>query len=214
MSKKKSSFVPMLSLSAMLAISMYVAFQIFSDIMAIKITTVLGLTIPTAVFIYPLTFTLRDVIHKSLGKRGAKNIIFISAILNVVMVLLFQFSIMLPPAESWGIQKEFSIVLGGVWRVVIASIFAEMVSQLIDTEAYSFFVNKITRKHQWLRVLFSNFFASPVDSFIFIFFAFYGTLPVSVLLSMVLGQTLVKWAVSLISTPLVYVTKEKENVIM
>lgn len=214
MSKKKSGLVPMLSLSAMLAISMYVAFQIFSDIMAIKITTVLGLTIPTAVFIYPLTFTLRDVIHKSLGKRGAKNIIFISAILNVVMVLLFQFSIMLPPAESWGIQKEFSIVLGGVWRIVIASIFAEMVSQLIDTEAYSFFVNKITRKHQWLRVLFSNFFASPVDSFIFIFFTFYGTLPVSVLLSMVLGQTLVKWAVSLISTPLVYVTKEKENVIM
>lgn len=214
MSKKKSGLVPMLSLSAMLAISMYVAFQIFSDIMAIKITTVLGLTIPTAVFIYPLTFTLRDVIHKSLGKRKAKNIIFISAILNVVMVLLFQFSIILPPAESWGIQKEFSVVLGGVWRTVIASILAEMVSQLIDTEAYSFFVNKITRKHQWLRVLFSNFFASPVDSFIFIFLAFYGTLPMEVLLSMVFGQAIIKWGVSLISTPLVYLTKDKADVEM
>lgn len=211
---KKPSKKTVTTAEIITVVSLYISFQIFSDIMAIKITTVLGLTIPTAVFIYPLTFTLRDVIHKSLGKRKAKNIIFISAILNVVMVLLFQFSIILPPAESWGIQKEFSVVLGGVWRTVIASILAEMVSQLIDTEAYSFFVNKITRKHQWLRVLFSNFFASPVDSFIFIFFAFYGTLPVSVLLSMVLGQTLVKWAVSLISTPLVYVTKEKENVIM
>ena len=214
MSKKKSSFVPMLSLSAMLAISMYVAFQIFSDIMAIKITTVLGLTIPTAVFIYPLTFTLRDVIHKSLGKRKAKNIIFISAILNVVMVLLFQFSIMLPPANTWGMQTEFAMVLGGVWRIVLASIVAEMIGQLVDTEAYSLFVNKITKKYQWARVLFSNLFSSPIDSFIFIFLAFYGTLPMEVLLSMVFGQTVIKWGVSLISAPLVYLTKDKADVEM
>lgn len=214
MRKKSSSSDLVVSVPVILAISLYIAFQIFSDIMAIKITSVWGLIVPTAVFIYPLTFTLRDVVHKVVGKKGARSIILISALLNIVMVLLFQFSIMLPPAESWGIQKEFSVVLGGVWRIVIASILAEMVSQLIDTEAYSFFVNKITRKHQWLRVLFSNFFASPVDSFIFIFFAFYGTLPVSVLLSMVLGQTLVKWAVSLISTPLVYLTKDKADVEM
>lgn len=200
--------------TAMIAISLYIALQIFSDIMAIKITTVLGLTVPTAVFIYPLTFTLRDVIHKVFGKQGAKNIIIISALLNIVMVLLFQFAVMLPPASSWGIQAEYSTVLGSVWRIVIASIVAELISQLVDTELYSLFVNKITRKYQWARVLFSNLFASPIDSFVFIFIAFYGVLPMSVLLSMVWGQTLVKWLVSLVSTPLVYIAKDREDVRM
>lgn len=200
--------------TAMIAISLYIALQIFSDIMAIKITTVLGLTVPTAVFIYPLTFTLRDVIHKVFGKQGAKNIIIISALLNIVMVLLFQFAVMLPPASSWGIQAEYSTVLGSVWRIVIASIVAELISQLVDTELYSLFVNKITRKYQWARVLFSNLFASPIDSFVFIFIAFYGVLPISVLLSMVWGQTLVKWLVSLVSTPLVYIAKDREDVRM
>lgn len=200
--------------TAMIAISLYIALQIFSDIMAIKITTVLGLTVPTAVFIYPLTFTLRDVIHKVFGKQGAKNIIIISALLNIVMVLLFQFAVMLPPASSWGIQAEYSTVLGSVWRIVIASIVAELISQLVDTELYSLFVNKITRKYQWARVLFSNLFASPIDSFVFIFIAFYGVLPMSVLLSMVWGQTLVKWLVSLVSTPLVYIAKDREGVEM
>ena len=214
MRKKSPSLGITVSVPIMLAISLYIAFQIFSDIMAIKITSVLGLIIPTAVFIYPLTFTLRDVVHKALGKKGAKSIILISALLNILMVLLFQFSIMLPPADTWGMQTEFAMVLGGVWRIVLASIVAEVIGQLVDTEAYSLFVNKITKKYQWARVLFSNLFSSPIDSLIFIFLAFYGTLPMGVLLSMVFGQTLVKWAVSLISAPLVYLTKDKENVEM
>lgn len=214
MRKKSTSLGITVSVPIMLAISLYIAFQIFSDIMAIKITSVLGLIIPTAVFIYPLTFTLRDVVHKALGKKGAKSIILISALLNILMVLLFQFSIMLPPADTWGMQTEFAMVLGGVWRIVLASIVAEVIGQLVDTEAYSLFVNKITKKYQWARVLFSNLFSSPIDSLIFIFLAFYGTLPMGVLLSMVFGQTLVKWAVSLISAPLVYLTKDKENVEM
>lgn len=64
MRKKSSSSDLVVSVPVMLAISLYIAFQIFSDIMAIKITSVWGLIIPTAVFIYPLTFTLRDVVHK------------------------------------------------------------------------------------------------------------------------------------------------------
>jgi len=75
-------------------------------------------------------------------------------------------------------------------------------------------VNKITKKYQWARVLFSNLFSSPIDSFIFIFLAFYGTLPMEVLLSMVFGQTIIKWGVSLISAPLVYLTKDKADVEM
>lgn len=212
--KKHTEKAIAIGTSAITIIALYIAFQIFADIMAIKITSVWGLVVPTAVFIYPLTFTLRDVVHKVVGKKGARSIILISALLNIVMVLLFQFSIMLPPANTWGMQTEFAMVLGGVWRIVLASIVAEMIGQLVDTEAYSLFVNKITKKYQWARVLFSNLFSSPIDSFIFIFLAFYGTLPIEVLLSMVFGQTIIKWGVSLISAPLVYLTKDKADVEM
>lgn len=212
--KKHTEKAIAIGTSAITIIALYIAFQIFADIMAIKITSVWGLVVPTAVFIYPLTFTLRDVVHKVVGKKGPRSIILISALLNIVMVLLFQFSIMLPPANTWGMQTEFAMVLGGVWRIVLASIVAEMIGQLVDTEAYSLFVNKITKKYQWARVLFSNLFSSPIDSFIFIFLAFYGTLPIEVLLSMVFGQTIIKWGVSLISAPLVYLTKDKADVEM
>lgn len=207
--KKDFNLTPLI-----VVISLYIAFQIFSDIMAIKITSIFGLTIPTAVFIYPLTFTLRDIVHKMFGKKGARNIIIVSALLNVLMVLFFQFSIILPPAVTWGLQNEFSLVLGSVWRIVIASIVAELVGQLIDTEAYSFFVNKITKRFQWVRVLFSNFISSPIDSFIFITIAFWGVLPPSVLLAMIGGQTLIKLLVSLISMPLVYIGKDRKGVEM
>ena len=38
----------------------------------------------------------------------------------------------------------------------LASIVAEVVSELVDTEVYHWWVTKVTTRHQWARVLVSN----------------------------------------------------------
>ena len=197
-----------------IVVSLYISFQIFSDILAIKVASLFGITFTVGTLIYPFTFTIRDMAHKILGKKGALQVVILAGILNLLMVGLFQLAIILPPDPSWAIQKEFSMVLGSVWRIVIASILAEMVSQIIDTEAYSFFVNKITKKHQWGRVVFSNLLSSPIDSVIFVFIAFFGKLPIAVLLSMIGVQVLVKWIMAFVSIPGIYLIKDREDVEM
>jgi uncharacterized integral membrane protein (TIGR00697 family) len=195
-------------------VALYISFQIFSDILAIKVASLFGIAFTVGTIIYPFTFTLRDMVHKILGKKGARQVVIWAGVLNLLMVGLFQLAILLPPDSHWGIQNEFSIVLGSVWRIVVASILAEIISQLIDTEAYSFYVNKITKKYQWGRVLFSNFFASPVDSMVFVFVAFLGILPMSVLWTMIGVQIVVKWLMAIISIPGIYLVKDKEEVKM
>ena len=117
-------------------ISLYIAAQLLSDIASLKITLLAGFSMDAGTFIYPLTFTIRDLVHKRLGKLAARKIIILAAGINLFMALFFHFVAWLPQDPAWGLAKEFSVILGPVWRIVIASIIAEVFSELIDTEIY------------------------------------------------------------------------------
>jgi hypothetical protein len=190
----------------MASVAGYISAQIFADITSIKIATIGNLAIDGGTFIYPLTFTLRDMVHKAWGKKVAKQVIYIAGAINLFMALLFQFIIWLPADMSWGMQNEFAMILGPIWRIVFASIFAEMISELIDTEAYQFFVDKISKKHIWGRVLFSNILAIPIDSVVFALIAFWGILPPAVVGGIIISNILVKGAMTLVSMPMIYLT--------
>ena len=68
---------------------MYVAAQIFSDITSLKIIMFFGLSMDAGTLIYPITFTLRDMIHKALGVKVARLVVFLAAGINLFMAGVF-----------------------------------------------------------------------------------------------------------------------------
>jgi uncharacterized integral membrane protein (TIGR00697 family) len=194
-----------------IVVSIYIAAQLLSDIGSLKIALIAGFSVDAGTFIYPLTFTIRDLVHKQLGKTAARTVIILAAAINLFMVVFFQFAAWLPQDPTWGLGKEFSTILGPVWRIVFASIVAEVISELIDTEVYHFWVSRITRKHQWARVLISNAVSIPIDSLIFCWGAFGLALPNSVVWSIFFANVIVKGLVTVVSLPAIYLVKEENN---
>ncbi|MGD8756431.1 MAG: queuosine precursor transporter, partial [Desulfobacterales bacterium] len=117
----------------------------------------------------------------------------------------------LPQDPDWGLGNEFAIILGPVWRIVIASITAEVIAELIDTEVYHFWVSRITRRYEWARVLVSNTVSIPIDSLIFCWLAFGFTLPHAVVWSIFLANIIVKGLVTVFSLPAIYLVRENED---
>lgn len=187
----------------------YIAAQMLADIGALRIVTLAGLSIDAGTFIYPLTFTLRDLIHKTIGAAGARVLIVSAAVVNLFMAAYFAFAASLPPDMEVGPQREFGIVLAPVWRIVLASIVAEVISEWVDTEAYSLWMARMGYKNQWARVLFSNSISAPLDSALFVALAFIGALPIEVVLSLFLSNTLIKFVVSIVGMPLIYLVPER-----
>ena len=206
---RKPSEVKAISRSAIVVVSFYIAAQLLSDIGSLKIALIAGKSIDAGTFIYPLTFTIRDLIHKQLGKTAARTVIILAAGINLFMAVFFQFAAWLPQEPEWGKGEEFAAILGPLWRIVIASIVAEVISELIDTEVYHFWVSRITRKFQWARVLISNAVSIPIDRLIFCWGAFWLTLPNSVVWSLFFTNVIVKGLVTLVSLPAIYLVKEK-----
>jgi uncharacterized integral membrane protein (TIGR00697 family) len=204
--QKQLSSIPTVGI---VVISLYIAAQLLSDIASLKITLIAGFSMDAGTFIYPLTFTIRDLIHKRLGKQVARTVIILAAGINLFMALFLQFTAWLPQDPSWGLGQEFAAVLGPVWRIVIASIVAEVISELIDTEIYHLWKTRITEKYQWMRVLSSNAVSIPVDSLIFCWGAFGFLLPHEVVWSIFFANVIVKGAVTIVSLPAIYIVKEQ-----
>jgi uncharacterized integral membrane protein (TIGR00697 family) len=192
-------------------VASYIALQIFSDIGSLRIVMLGGMSIDAGTFIYPLTFTLRDMVHKTMGKRGAQLMIVTAAGFNLLMALYFWMVSILPADMSVGTQAEFGLVLAPLWRLVFASIVAEVIAELTDTEIYSMWKKRVTARHQWSRVLVSNGVSIPLDSLIFCWIAFGGLFEASVVWSIFLSNTLIKFATTLVSLPAIYLVKEKEE---
>ena len=170
------------AMSGIVVVSAYIAAQMVADITSLKLALIGPLSIDGGTFVYPLTFTLRDLVHKLLGKRAARTLIVTAAVINVLMAATFAFVAWLPPDPTWPLQAEFAAVLGPAWRIVLASIAAEVVSEWLDTEIYSWWVGRVAVRHrwarrQWLRVLSSNLVSLPVDILIFAWGAFGGVVP-------------------------------------
>lgn len=191
-----------------LIVAAYVATQMLSDIASLKIGRVAGLAVDMGTFIYPITFTLRDLIHKVLGKRNAQVLILTTGLINLFMAGYLALAAAVPSDPAGRMAVEFGAVLAPVWRIVVASIVAEVIAELIDTEIYHWFVTRVTTRFQWLRVLTSNSVAVPCDSLLFAVGAFAFDLPWAVVMEIFLFNLLVKYAVTLFSLPLIYVVSE------
>ena len=196
-----------------ITIGFYLALQIFSDIGSLKIIKLFGYSIDGGTFLYPLTFTIRDLIHRLSDKKTSQIVIIQSGLLNLLMALFFYIIGILPADLEIGPQNEFTSVLSPIWRLVIASICAEIISEFIDTEIYSAWTKKFKNKMIWGRVISSNTVALIIDSIIFCLIAFYGTMPNSILMSILISNVVIKELVTITSVPLIYLTNNisKEN---
>jgi uncharacterized integral membrane protein (TIGR00697 family) len=185
----------------------YIAAQMLSDITSLKIVRLVGFSIDAGTLIYPFTFTLRDLVHKVTGRRGARLLIFAAAGTNLFMAGLFWLVSVIPYDPSAGPQADWDSVLAPVWRIVIASILAEVASELTDTEIYHLWVTRVTERFEWARVLVSNAFSVPLDSLLFVGLAFGGVFPLAVVVSIFWANVLVKGIVTLISLPGIYLVR-------
>jgi hypothetical protein len=190
--------------SLLIAATAYVAAQMMADISSLRIVEIGGYAVDGGTLVYPFTFTLRDLVHKIAGKAAARTVIMAAAAVNLVMAGLFWLVAEMPADAVTGPQLEFGLVLTPVWRIVFASIVAEVVSEMLDTEVYQAWVHRLGRRHQWGRVLVSNAVSVPVDSALFVVGAFGGVLPAAVAWEIFWLNVVIKGLVSLVSIPWIY----------
>lgn len=189
-------------------VSVYVAASLIANVMSIRAVSIVGWAVDAGTLTYPLTFTVRDMIHKVGGRRAARTAIVVTAGLNIAMALALWIAAVLPADMSVGPQKEFGEVLVTTWRIVAASVIAQMLAEFADTEVYQRFVDRFGHRVQAGRVLASNAVSVPLDSVLFSVIAFGGVFPRPVVVQIIVANIVIKGISSLVTAPMIYLVPD------
>jgi len=197
-------------------IGSYVVCQAIADVAATKFVSMWGITLPAGSIIFAATFTIRDLIHKRLGKEFARAAIICAGCLNVVQAAYLAWMARMPYPPFMQHGEEWGTIFAIIPAITVASIIAEVISELVDTEVYHFWRTKLRRLPQWSAVLASNGVSLPLDSFLFGTLAFvvlphlFGGEPIGFMMAMTLvaGQIVWKAGITLVSMPVIYAVKE------
>jgi len=183
----------------------FVGLLILANIVAVKLFHIgEWVTLPAAVVIYMFTYPLIDVIVETYGRREAQRTVRAGLMMQVLALIFIAITISLPAAPIFEHQQSFEAILGGSFRVIIASLISYFISQNLDVYVFSRMKQKYGDKKLWLRNNTAVMLSQLLDTTIFITIAFYGTVPLSVLGTLIVTQYLFKFVASICTTPLVY----------
>jgi len=184
--------------------ALFVTSLITANIIAVKLISVLGLVLPAAVIIFPLSYILGDVLTEVYGYARARLVIWIGFACNLVAVVAIFVAGMLPPASFWPDQAAYDAILGLAPRILVASFLAYLVGELAN--AYVLARLKLATEGRWLwtRTIGSTLVGQGLDSLIFITIAFAGIIPTPALVTAIVTQWLVKAAYETLATPITY----------
>ena len=194
---------------AVYAIVSYAIIAVASDIFANKMLNLGGLTLAGGILLIPFSFTIRDLMHRCVGYDNAKKIVWATAFVNLAIAVLLVILDLLPAAIA-DKGDMWHALMGSSWRVIVASFIAQLVADLSDTHVFEWFTRKMGDKKTWVRVGASNLVSTFFDSILFSVIAFLGVLPNDVIFASVLSAFLVKFVVSMVATPLAYLTNKVE----
>jgi len=180
----------------------FAACMLIANILAAKIIMIGPWSAPAGVLIFPLAYIINDVIVEVWGYARARLIIWAGFGVNLMAAFFYMLAIALPSASFFEGQEAFRMIVGSSIRIVFASLLAYLVGSFVNAFIMSRFKLMTKGKRFSLRAIVSTFAGEGVDSLIFISIAFAGVFPVSVILTMILTQALLKVAYEVLVLPL------------
>lgn len=179
----------------------FTACLIVSNIIAGKTFDFFSFTLPCGVIIFPVIYIVNDVLAEVYGYQKAKRVILLGFFMNLVAVICYNITIIMPAPAFFTNSEAFSIVLGSTFRLLVASFAAYLAGSLLNAKVMVVLKKKYEDK-LFLRCIASTLVGEGLDAIIFIFIGFMGTMPLEALLLMIVAQALFKTIYEIIIYPL------------
>lgn len=167
--------------------------------------------------IWPVVFITSDLINEYFGKPGVKRISYLAAFFIAYSFVVIFLTMKLPPAQWWldannqdaegnyfNMDFAFNKILGQGQRIIIGSLAAFLLSQLVDVFVFQK-LRKITgQKMLWLRATGSTLVSQFIDSFVVLYIAFFGVFSGQQIIAIGITNYIYKFSVAILLTPVIY----------
>ena len=196
-------------------VALFTTCLITANITAVKLIDFYGFILPAAIFIFPVSYIIGDVLTEVYGYRRARRVIWLGFVCNLIAVGFIWLGQVWSAHEIWEHQDAYDRILGYAPRLLMASFLAYLVGEFAN--AYVLAKMKIIThgRFLWMRTIGSTLIGQGLDSIVFVVLAFSGTIPVSATIATIMTQWIAKSAYEALATPFTYLVvsylKRKEG---
>lgn len=168
-------------------------------------------TLTVGMIPFPVTFLLTDVLNEFYGRRAARFVTWLGlgmALLSYAFILIagiIPIARLAQAPDFKGVtESAFQNVFLGSQRMILASLTAYVVAQLIDIGVFHLLKRATQNRFLWLRATGSTGVSQMIDTVVISLVAWTGILEVSDIINIVISAYLLKLLIALGLTPLVY----------
>ncbi|HKL85848.1 MAG TPA: queuosine precursor transporter [Treponemataceae bacterium] len=206
--QNKKDFLPVIS-------GLFVGILVISNILASKMIQIGPFVFDGGTLLFPLSYIFGDVLTEVYGYKESRKVIWTGLVMLIIMALNIYLIGFLPSQASWTFQSDFNNILMIMPRIALASIVAYFVGEYSNSVILSKLKILTSGKYLWFRTIGSTLIGQLLDSGLFVFIAFTGHYPMSILITMALSNYVFKTGIEVAFTPFTYMVvgfvKKKEQ---
>jgi uncharacterized integral membrane protein (TIGR00697 family) len=159
---------------------------------------------------WPVVFLLTDLLNEFYGQKAVRRLSWITAGLIAYCFLIVGLSMAIPAHEIKGSKlatnEAYNLVFGQAQAVIVGSIVAFLVSQILDAYLFDRIKQKTGNRFVWLRSTGSTLVSQLIDSYIVLYIGFVlpGAMSFSTYMEVAPTNYVLKIGIAVLLTPLVY----------
>lgn len=194
--------------------TLMVAITIYINIAEAKVVEVFGFATTLGTVLFGVLYFATDLLNERYGKQAGFTAVKLGIFATIIFHLFMQATLqaqIIPDMEGDTFFVDFDGALDGVFtvslRIVAASLAVYALIQTFDVWLFSKIKEKTGEGKLWLRNNVSTITSQGLDTVLFFFLAFYGTMPNAVIWEMVVVGFGFKVIVALCDTAFMYASK-------
>lgn len=186
----------------------FIANAIVAELIGGKLIYVGSAVMSIGILPWPVVFVTTDLINEYFGEKGVRKLSLITASLIAYTFIVLYLAMQIPAVKGAHLvsDEQFKAVFGQSMWIIVGSLVAFIVSQIIDVSIFHFFKRKTGHKMIWLRSTGSTVISQLFDSFIVLGIAFWltGKMDTPTFIKSALTGYTVKLVIAVLMTPLIY----------
>lgn len=182
----------------------------------------LGFNLTAGVLLWPVVFIMTDIINEYFGMKMVRRLSYLAIAIVLYSFFMIYGAVSLAPNDWWqnvsgtldpnhanhiiNMNLAFSKIFGqGMW-IIIGSMFAFLVGQIVDVAIFQSIKKKTGESKVWLRATGSTLVSQFLDSYVVLIIAFYigSDWDINRVLAIGTVNYLYKFFIAIILTPVIY----------
>lgn len=159
---------------------------------------------------WPVVFLVTDLINEFYGYKAVKRLSWITsgliAYCFVIVIICMEIPANTAISPNTATDAEFNKVFGQSRWIIVGSIVAFLVSQILDATLFAWIKRRTGSRMIWLRSTGSTVISQLFDSYIVLYIGFIlpGTLPLNAFWEIAPTNYVLKLLIAIALTPLIY----------